>query len=1013
LNLQNKTLLAVGVTVLGLTGVLLWIAHTVVLGSIRELEQRDALHEVELSQAALRDELSKVELLVVDWAAWDDTFEFLVDGNPEYVDSNLDAETFASAGMACAAFLRTDGSLVWGAALDEEAEELTELPAGLLDHLADDLPLRAQGEARVTASGALALPDGLLLVASCPVTDSEATLDARGVMLFGRWLDQDLSAEIADRIGLELELRRLDSPMAEEERRAIERLSAGEEAVLTLRNQEWIWGYGLLPAVDGTPAALVEIPIRRAVWLRGLSMFRFLIGAVVGMGLAFCGLALLLLHKLVLARLGRIAGAIHGIESTGDPSRRLPEIGEDELGDLARSFNLALNRVEARNAEVDAIFRAFPDTFVRISGHGRVTSWHEAPSGDASRQRHERIGRPIAELLPMEAAESVQEWLRLGSESDGESLEFSTAAPEGLRWREARLVQPPGAQALLIIRDITDRKQSELALQQAKEAAEEATRTKSEFLANMSHEIRTPMNGVLGMSEVLGSTELSPEQADYVQTIHHSSEALLAVINDILDFSKIESGMLELDPRPFDLQLVVEEVACLLGATAEEKGIELLLRYAPGAPRLLEGDDTRLRQILVNLVGNAVKFTSVGHVLVDVDGEGDPAGRYSLRIRVEDTGIGIPAEALERLFQSFQQADSSTTRAYGGTGLGLAISRRLAELMDGRIGVESTEGEGSCFELQVRLPRAEDLSRVAPVKLAELRGSRILVVDDYSQNRSILSEMLKESGATLLQAGGGAAALRVLKEQTALGEPVDIAVLDYLMPGKDGLSLGAEILADPRLGPPRLVALTSASSLRLAQRFEEAGFSAYLEKPIRPSDLLPLLEAVAALGPDERAFLTRHSLMAARSFEESRARRCDAAPVPAGKILLVEDNVVNQKVATTMLTRLGCEVELAVNGEEGVRAFRDGRYDLVFMDCQMPVMDGFQATQAIRELERARGGEPTPVLAMTASALVQDEQRCLAAGMDGHLAKPVRAVDLRALLRRWLLPRADRPETAA
>ncbi len=1016
LNLQRKTLLALGVTVLGLVAVLLGIAHRVILGSFAQLEQRDARHEVELSQAALRDELSKVELLVVDWAAWDDTYEFLDDANEEYIDSNLDAETLVSAGMGLVAFVRSDGERVYGAAIDEE-EELTALPASLDPWLATGSTLRTEAQARVTTGGVVALPEGLLLIASCPVTDSEAKFPSRGVMLFGRWLDEELRQEIAARVGLELELRRLDRPLAPEAAAAYSRLSGGEEVVLVERDGEWLDGYGLLESVDGPAAALIDVPIHRGVWLQGLATFRFLIGAVVVLGLACCALTLLLVQRLVLARLGRLATALRGIRSTGDASRRLPAIGADELGDLGRGFNQALDQVELRNAELEAIFHAFPDTFVRFGPDQRVLSWHEARPEGGSRQRPERVGQALLGLLPWELAERLESAWSEDEAEGGASLEFRTEHEAGdqhqERWCEARLVRTRHASSLLIIRDITDRKQAELALLEAKEAAEEATRTKSEFLANMSHEIRTPMNGVLGMTELLVDTELDAEQQDFVETMRRSSEALLAVINDILDFSKIEAGKLELDPRPFDLQQTLEEVVCLLGPAAAEKGVEMLLRYPPGTPRLLDGDDLRLRQILLNLTGNAVKFTSEGHVLVEVEGEPLEDEACALRIAVHDTGIGMPEEALGRLFESFRQADSSTTRAFGGTGLGLAISRRLVELMGGRIEVRSVEGVGSVFELHLRLPLASDLSKVDPPATTGLEGKRVLVVDDYPENRALLAEMLKGSGALLDEADQASAALQRLKAQTAAGEAIDLVLLADRLSGVDGLRLGAEILGDARLGPPRLVALSSAGGHAPAASFQRAGYSGYLEKPIRPSDLLPLLGAVAALDPGQTAFLTRHSIRAATDFARSRERRGDAAPVPGGRVLLVEDNLVNQKVATNMLTRLGCQVSLAVDGREGVDKFRDGDFDLVCMDCQMPVMDGFQAVREIRRIEQECGRARTPVIAMTASALVQDQERCLAAGMDGHLPKPVRPVDLRSALRRWLPARDDQAESPA
>ncbi len=550
--------------------------------------------------------------------------------------------------------------------------------------------------------------------------------------------------------------------------------------------------------------------------------------------------------------------------------------------------------------------------------------------------------------------------------------------------------------------------QARLREEEARERAENLAQAKSDFLATMSHEIRTPMNGVLGMAQILANTQLNGEQQRYVETIVQSGQHLLNIINDILDFSKYEAGKLELEAIEFDLEHSLHQVTQLMAKAAYDKGLELILQYPPDCPRNFIGDAGRVRQILTNLVSNAIKFTAEGHVLIDVRCLSQSDEEVVLRLAVEDTGIGIPAEAQSRLFQSFSQADSSTTRRFGGTGLGLAICKQLAEAMGGSIGVESQDGEGSTFWVVLKFARGQ-----APKALpsSSLEGVRVLVVDDHAVNRQVLSQQLDELGMVAESVASAKAALARLREAVEAGHPFELAVLDYLMPEQDGLALAEAIRDDESLASIALVMLTSAPEQGDGKRYREAGFGGYLAKPVTSSLLAQTLSAVlgaARSGADE-------GLITAHRIAEAAGGESHPGPVAfQGKVLLVEDIDFNQMVARTMLEQMGLSVEVAADGQQALERWRQGDYDLILMDCQMPVMDGYSATRAIRAEEGE--GCHIPIIALTANAVAEGQARCHAAGMDDFLPKPFEQAALKAVLARWLsaseVASADEPEAA-
>ena len=673
-------------------------------------------------------------------------------------------------------------------------------------------------------------------------------------------------------------------------------------------------------------------------------------------------------------------------------------IGGEMIGVLGLYQDISeRKRAEQELRESEARLRALVSSIDEIvfefDGDGTYRNIWTTNEGLLFRPREELLGRRITDIFSDDESGPLLEVLRRALKtSHAESYEYSLNVPSGKEWFLARvtpITSPEGESKTLCmtLRSITERKRAEEELRRAKETAEAASQSKSEFLANMSHEIRTPMNGILGMTELTLDTSLTNDQREYLGMVKTLAESLLGLLNDILDFSKIEAGKLDLEAIEFGLRESLGETLKVLGFRAQEKGLELAWRVGSEVPERLLGDMGRLRQMVVNLIGNAIKFTEKGEVVLEVDKEGDSNDGVELHIKVRDTGIGIPKDKQGMIFEAFTQADGSTTRKYGGTGLGLAITTRLVSLMGGDIWVESEEGAGSTFHLRIRFGIAGgdgDSERI--LEPAALADSSVLVVDDNKTNRFILAEMLAHWGMRPEAVEGGETAMQSLRRAGMASRQFKVVITDLNMPDMDGFTLAEKIRSTPEFNSIPVLMLSSGARGDEAARCRQTGIAAYLTKPVRPSELLDaLLNALAKNGE------TRRSLPAVqRPALEGRKGL---------KILVAEDNAVNRTLAIRLLEKHGHTIVVAENGREALEVLEREKVDAVLMDLQMPEMDGFAAIRTVREREKNTGSH-LPIIALTAYAMKGDRERCLEAGADDYVTKPIRPPDLFAALDR-------------
>jgi len=646
--------------------------------------------------------------------------------------------------------------------------------------------------------------------------------------------------------------------------------------------------------------------------------------------------------------------------------------------------------------------------FMKEAKELRIVMWNKAGEELIGCSKQELIGKTDYDFADKDAADFYvrkdRETLASGKlvDTPEERLVSRTLGDRIVHTKKIPILNHEGIATHLlgITEDITERKEAEKELQRAKEAAELANRSKSDFLANMSHEIRTPMNGVIGMTNLLLDTDLSPEQRDFAMTVKQSGESLLTIINDILDFSKIEAGKLSFETLDFDLREMVEGALDLLAQNAQNKGIEIAYWIQSDVTPLLRGDPGRFRQVLMNLIGNAIKFTAQGEVYLEITRRSELENLIELRVSVKDTGIGISEEAQAKLFKEFSQADTSTTRRFGGTGLGLVICKKLVEMMNGEIGVISKPGMGSTFWFTAKIEKQSGAMAQSSVAKESLKGVSVLIVDDNATNRTILQYQV--AGWEMRSIGSvatGQEALGVLRQSARRGDPCQVAILDMQMPEMDGLQLARLIKEDPATAEIKLIILTSMCQRINPEELKAAGVAAWLVKPVKQAQLYQSLVSILDTH-------SAHALVVGQLNSDSiKLSPAESAPEPEkkGKILLAEDNAVNQKVALKQLKKLGYHADVVADGLEVLEAMKRIQYDIVLMDCHMPEMDGYEASKNLNSSRYLRDGKKTfRIIAMTANAMQGDREKCLEAGMDDYISKPVKLEELTKALERNL-----------